>query len=98
MEIKSIKILGRDGCRNCTNMFQKAKEINTELNLNATCEHVTAFPQIMALGVMSLPGLVINEKVVSYGKILSKEDILAFVKTAMGEGQKEDYFVKKANQ
>ena len=86
MEIKSIKILGRDGCRNCSTMFQNTMEMfqNTmdilaEKNIACDCQHVTDLQQIMAYGVMSLPGLVINDKVVSYGKILSKADIEKFI-------------------
>ena len=78
MEIKSIKILGKDGCRNCSTMFQTTIDILAEKNIACDCQHVTDLQQIMAYGVMSLPGLVINDKVVSYGKILSKDDIERF--------------------
>lgn len=81
MEIKSIKILGREGCRNCSGMFQNTIDILAEKNLAVDCQHVTDLQQIMAYGVMSLPGLVINEKVVSYGKILSKQDILKIIES-----------------
>lgn len=82
MEIKSIKILGRDGCKNCSTMYLLTKELLAEKNIAADCQHVTDLAQIMAFGVMSLPGLVINEKVVSYGKILSKSDIQKFIESA----------------
>ena len=82
MEIKSIKILGKDGCRNCSTMFQNTIDILAEKNIAADCQHVTDLQQILAFGVMSLPGLVINDKVVSYGKILSKNDILRFIENA----------------
>ena len=81
MEIKSIKILGREGCRNCSGMFQNTIDILAEKNLVVDCQHVTDLQQIMAYGVMSLPGLVVNEKVVSYGKILSKQDILKIIES-----------------
>lgn len=81
MEIKSIKILGREGCRNCSGMFQNTIDILAEKNLTVDCQHVTDLQQIMAYGVMSLPGLVVNEKVVSYGKILSKQDILKIIES-----------------
>lgn len=75
MEIKSIKILGRDGCSNCSRMFQDTIDLAAENNLAADIQHVTDVKEVMKFGVMSLPGLVINEKVVSYGRILSKADI-----------------------
>lgn len=81
MEIKSIKILGREGCRNCSGMFQNTIDILAEKNLAVDCQHITDLQQIMAYGVMSLPGLVVNEKVVSYGKILSKQDILKIIES-----------------
>lgn len=83
MEIKSIKILGKDGCRNCQGMFQNTIDILAEKNLAVDCQHVTDLQQIMAFGVMSLPGLVINDKVVSYGKILSKADIQKFIQDSI---------------
>lgn len=73
--ISSIKILGRDGCKNCSTMFQDTIDLAAEYNLVADIQHVTDIEQVMKYGVMTLPGLVINEKVVSYGKILSKNDI-----------------------
>jgi len=60
-------------------MFEFAKQIIEEKKLSATCEHETDFREILKLGVMSLPALVINEKVVSYGKVLSKEEIEKFM-------------------
>ena len=73
--IKSIKILGRDGCCNCSRMFQDTVDIAAENNLVADIQHVTDLEQVMKYGVMSLPALVINEKVISYGRILSRNDI-----------------------
>ena len=79
MEIKSIKILGKDGCRNCSTMFQTTIDILAEKNIACDCQHVTDLQQIMAYGVMSLPGLVINDKVVSYGNSHSKDYIERFI-------------------
>lgn len=79
MEIKSIKIFGKDGCRNCSTMFQNTIDILAEKNISCDCQHVTDLQEVMKFGVMSLPGLVINDKVVSYGKILSKADIEKFI-------------------
>ncbi len=75
MEIKSVKILGKDGCCNCSRMFQDTIDLAAENNLVADIQHVTDIKEVMKFGVMSLPGLVINDKVVSYGRILSKADI-----------------------
>jgi len=78
--IKSIKILGREGCSNCSRMYKDTIDIAAENNLAADIQHVTDLEQVMKYGVMTLPGLVINEKVVSYGRILSKNDIKKLLK------------------
>ena len=43
-------------------------------------EYVTDMQKIASYGVMSTPALVINEKVVSMGKVLKKEDIIKLLK------------------
>ncbi len=75
MQINSIEILGRDGCRTCSSMYQTVIDIMAEKNLAADIQHVTDLEKIMSLGVMSLPGVVINGKIVSYGKKLSKAEL-----------------------
>ena len=75
MQLNTIEILGRDGCPTCSSMFQTVIDIMAEKNLAAAIQHVTDLEKIMSLGVMSLPGVVINGKVVSYGKKLSKSEL-----------------------
>ena len=43
-----------------------------ELNMDTTIDHVTDFSQIAAYGVMTTPALVVDGKVVSYGKVFEK--------------------------
>ncbi len=45
----------------------------TELGMDTSIDHVTDFAQIAAYGVMSTPALVVDGKVVSYGKVLKKK-------------------------
>uniref|UniRef100_UPI00289F24E0 thioredoxin family protein n=1 Tax=Lachnoclostridium sp. TaxID=2028282 RepID=UPI00289F24E0 len=45
-------------------------------------EHVTDFTQIAAYGVMSTPALVIDGKVVSYGKVLKEEEAIKIIESA----------------
>ena len=47
-------------------------------------EHVTDFTQIAAYGVMTTPALVVNGKVVSYGKVLKKEEVVNLLLKARG--------------
>ena len=74
-----IKILGT-GCPNCKILEKNTKEAIEELNLKAEVEKVTDIKEIMEYGIMSTPALVVDEKVVSYGKVLSSEEIKKLLK------------------
>jgi len=74
-----IKILGT-GCPNCKMLEANTKKVLEELKIKANVEKVTDIPKIMEYGVMSTPALVINEKVVSYGRVLSSDEIKKFLK------------------
>lgn len=69
-----IKILG-GGCPNCKVLEKNAIDAVNELKLDAKITKVTDIAKIMEYGVMSTPALVVDEKVVSYGKILSSDEI-----------------------
>ena len=70
-----VKILG-GGCAKCNQLEAATVAALQERNINPTIEHVTDFAQIAAYGVMSTPALVIDGKVVSYGRVLNKEEVL----------------------
>ena len=71
----TIKVLG-PGCANCKRLEQMTRREVEKLGLEAIIEKVTDYGQIMtAYGVMSTPGLVINEKVVAYGRIPSNQEV-----------------------
>lgn len=74
-----IKILG-SGCPNCIRLEANTKKALEELKIKADVEKVTDIGKIMSYGIMSTPALVINEKIVSYGKVLSSEEIKKFFK------------------
>ena len=63
-----IKILG-SGCANCVNLERVTREALAALGVEATVEKVTNFPTIVGYGVMSTPGLVVDEKVVFSGRV-----------------------------
>lgn len=63
-----IKVLG-SGCANCKRVEQIAKKVVEEMSLEADVVKVTDYADIMAYNILSTPGLVVNEKVVSSGRI-----------------------------
>lgn len=63
-----IKILG-PGCANCVNLERVTHEAVTSLGLDATIEKVTDYGAIAGYGVMSTPGLVVDEVVVMSGRV-----------------------------
>ena len=72
--IQSIKVLGT-GCKSCHEMYENTKKALKNMELNVEAEYITDMEKVMAYGVMSMPGLVVNEKVVSVGKVLKPADI-----------------------
>ncbi|MGL5273836.1 MAG: thioredoxin family protein [Phocaeicola sp.] len=69
-----IKVLGT-GCAGCKALYETVKQAVAELGLEATVTKVEDLMQIMNYNVMAMPGLVIDEKVVSAGKKLSLSDV-----------------------
>lgn len=69
-----IKILG-SGCKNCITLGKNTEKALEELGLEAEIVKVTDFKDIMAYGVMSTPAIVMDEKVVSSGKVLKPKEI-----------------------
>jgi small redox-active disulfide protein 2 len=72
----SIKILGT-GCPKCKNLERATREVVEENGFDAEISKVEDIMQIMNYGVLSTPGLVINEKVTISGRLPSKEEIKA---------------------
>jgi small redox-active disulfide protein 2 len=71
----SVKILG-SGCARCNQLEAAAKAALEQLGMDTTIDHVTDFAQIAAYGVMTTPALVVDGKVVSYGKVLKTEEVV----------------------
>ena len=78
-----VKVLG-SGCAKCNALEQAAREALAELGMETTIDHVTDFTQIAAYGVMSTPALVVDGKVVSYGKVLKKDEAKALIQKVWG--------------
>lgn len=74
-----VKVLG-SGCAKCNALELATKTALEQLGMDTTIEHVTDFAKIAAYGVMSTPALVVDGKVVSYGKVLKTEEVVAILK------------------
>ncbi len=74
-----IKILG-SGCKKCNELEQATKQALLNLSMPTEVDHVTDFAAIASYGVMSTPALVVNGKVVSYGKVLKVSEVEAILK------------------
>ncbi len=74
-----IKILG-PGCARCDTLYDNVILALEELGLEAQVEKVRDLGQIAAHGVVQTPGLVVNGKVVSQGKVLSVEELKEILK------------------
>lgn len=78
-----VKVLG-SGCAKCDALEAATRDALTELGMDTTIEHITDFTQIAAYGVMTTPALVVDGKVVSYGKVLKKEEVILIIKRYRG--------------
>jgi len=78
-EISSIKVLGA-GCKSCHDQYQNVINAVAEMNIATNVEYITDMEKVMAYGVMSVPAIVVNEKVVSMGKVLKTADIVKLLK------------------
>lgn len=71
-----IKVLG-PGCANCQKLEALAKKAVDELGLEAEIIKVTDYADIMAYGIMSTPGLVVDEEVKMAGRVPTLDQVKA---------------------
>ncbi|MCK4956134.1 MAG: TM0996/MTH895 family glutaredoxin-like protein [Candidatus Cloacimonetes bacterium] len=74
-----IKVLG-SGCTKCVKLFDNVKQAVAEMEIDAEVIKVNEIKEIISYGVMSTPALVVDEKVVSTGKLLKAEAIKKLLK------------------
>ena len=79
-----IKILGT-GCANCKRLESVARQAVAEMGVEATITEVTDMAKIVSYDIVTTPGLVIDEKVVSSGRIPSKAEVTTWVTNALAE-------------
>lgn len=81
----TIKVLG-SGCANCKKLEAVAHQVVDQLGVEANIVKVTEYPDIMAYNIMSTPGLVVNEKVVSTGRIPTPAEVTTWLADALETG------------
>ena len=74
-----IKVLGA-GCKSCHEQYEYAKKAVSNLGLGVEVEYVTDMEKIMEYGVMSMPAIVVNDKVVAFGKVLKTAEVEKLLK------------------
>ena len=77
-EVCCIKVLGA-GCKSCHAQYENAKQAVKDMGLSTEVEYITDMQKVMEYGVMSMPALVVNEEVVSMGKVLKSADVVALL-------------------
>lgn len=77
----SIKVLG-PGCANCRKLEEIAREAVAAVGVEAEISKVTDMQQIIAYDVLKTPGLVINEKLVSSGRIPTAQSVAEWIRAA----------------
>ena len=75
----NVKVLG-GGCSKCETLLANAKEAVANAGIEAEVEYITDFAVIGGYGIMSTPALMIDEKIVSMGKVLKTRDIEKLLK------------------
>ena len=77
------KMLG-GGWAKCNQLEAATVEALTELGMDTTIEHIKEWGEIASYGVMTTPALVIDGKIVSFGKVLKKEEVIKILKELRG--------------
>jgi small redox-active disulfide protein 2 len=76
--MRLIEVFG-PGCANCQRVEASARQAVAQAGVEAKIVHVTDYGEIMARGVLSTPGLAIDGKVVSVGRVPTSADIVGWL-------------------
>jgi small redox-active disulfide protein 2 len=80
--VLTIKVLG-SGCANCKRVEQIVRKVATDMGIEAVIFKVTDYNDISAYDILSTPGLVINEKLVSSGRIPTPAEVTTWLANAL---------------
>lgn len=77
-----VKILG-SGCAKCNELEHNIVEALRQLGQSTKVDHVTDFSEIASYGVMTTPAVVVDGKVISYGKVLKVDEAINLLEKSM---------------
>ncbi len=70
----NVKVVG-PGCKNCSMLLRRTKQAIEKLNIKAEITYVTDITAIAEEGVLSTPALIINDEIVSAGRVLTGAEV-----------------------
>lgn len=73
--IRHMVVLGPEDCSKTKLLFSNIKSVSTLLGLNIDCRLITDMEEITGYGIKETPALVVNNLLISTGKVLSMSDI-----------------------
>lgn len=76
---RSIRVLG-SGCKSCHALLEATQAAVRQLNLHTEVEYITDLQTIATCGVMQMPALMVDERVVSAGKVLKTDAIVQLLR------------------
>lgn len=76
-----IKVLGA-GCKSCHQLYENVKAAVAKAGIHVEVEYITDMEKVMSYNVMSMPALVINDRVVSMGKVLKESEVSSILRNA----------------
>lgn len=77
--MKSVKVLG-PGCAKCKNLEKNVRDAVAKLSGEFKIEKIEDFQEMAKYGMLSSPGLVIDEKLISAGKVQSVDELVVLLK------------------
>ena len=80
----NIKVIGT-GCEKCDKLYENVLEALKNLDCSADIEKVEDLMEIVKLGVMSSPSLMIDGKLAAAGRVLKVDEIIKSIKKMQGE-------------
>lgn len=74
VNINSVKVLGA-GCKACHKQYENVKAAMKKMGVFVEVEYITDMEKVMTYGAMSMPVIVVNEKIVSEGVVLKASEV-----------------------